>query len=186
MSTTLPWITGIGGVALGIAGVVYGIVRDRAARRESRRSAVLARNQRQLDEFYSPVLGKLERIRERSQARLEFGNAMSASQSSLSSEEMEGAIDFNNSVLRDELLPLYKEVAELFQENAGLVEPSTREIRSSLVRFLDVWERSASTKISFHVLQELQNRGATRDPIEPLYKDVKAHVDRINWVLNES
>lgn len=125
MSSTLPWITGIGGVAVRIVGVVYGIVRDGAARRESRRGWI-GKEPAAVDEFYSPVLGKLERIRERSQARLEFSNAMSASQSSVSSEEMQGTMDFSTSFLRDELL-VYREVADLFRESAGFVEPSTRE-----------------------------------------------------------
>lgn len=180
----LEWITGIGGLVIGIAGIAFGEYRVRAARRHVALDRIHQRNRSQLDEFYAPLLGKLERIRSIGVARQDFGEAIRDASLRPPRDDTEHSVAFNNRILEDELLPLYREIAVLFEEKRGLVEPSTAELQPALVAFLDLWARDSEARVSFETLQELEKRGVARDPQSLLYADAKHHVDCLVGLLN--
>ncbi len=179
----LDWIKEIGALIIAVAGVVFGEYRARAARRQGATDRIHQRNRSQLDEFYAPVLGRLDRIRAIGAARVNFGSAIRDASLRPPREDTETAVAYNNRVLREQLLPLYREIAALFAEKRGLIEPSTAAVQPALVAFLDLWDRDAEARISFETLVELENRGIARDPQEALHADVSQHVARLVSLL---
>ena len=66
----------IGGLVIAAAGIVVGEYRARTARKETAEDRILERNGRQLDEFYAPILAKLERISAIGVARQDISEAI--------------------------------------------------------------------------------------------------------------
>ena len=178
------WIIGIGGLLVAAAGLTIGEYRARAARRDTALDRIYDRNRTQLDEFYAPALAKLEQIRAKGSARLAFGSAVRDASPRPPLDDTKNAVAYNNHVLDEELLPLYREIADLFAQKRGLIEPSTAELQQALVAFLDLWNRDSEARISLETLRELEQRGVARDPQEHLYADIKQHCDLIVSLLN--
>ncbi len=178
-------IVAILGILLGAVGFVYGVKKDREAKRERAKASRREFNREQLEKFYSPALGKLAEIQAKSHARKQYGDALSAVPTTDRRDHIEETVEFNNRVLREQLLPLYKEVAALFREHSGLLEPSTRDLYQRLVSFIDLWERHSESRIPFETMLELQESGAALDPAEALHQNVKKRVEEIVWILNE-
>ena len=172
----------IGASLLAAASFVYGVKKDREAKRERERASKREFNREQLEKVYSPALGKLGEIRAKSLARKHFGEAFSAAPEAERRDHREERGTFDNRVLREQLLPRYQEVANLFREQSGLVEPSTRAFYQQLISFIDLWEREGAPPSTVHALQD---SGAASDPAELLHENVKKRVDEIVWILNE-
>jgi hypothetical protein len=167
---------------LAVASFLYGIRKDREAKRERERASKRVFNRDQLDNFYSPALGKLEEIRAKSLARKKFSEAFSAAPEVERQKHIEERITFDNRVLREELLPRYRELADLFREQSGLIEPSTRTLYQQLINFIDLWEREG---VPSSAIQALKDSGAASDPANLLHENAKTQVEEIVRILNE-
>lgn len=185
---TLRFVLAIVSAGAGLIGVALGGWISFSNQREERRRGFL---RSQLDEFYSPLLGLKERIRARSESRLRVSTAADSAwrklydgQSIERQIELErkhkddyGAIiDHDNAVLHDELLPLYREMVELFSKKIGLAEPSTRKWFGEFVHFVDIWDRVESKTLPADVSREL---GHSEAKVHGFYDDLVANVERI-------
>ena len=174
----------IGTTVLAIIGFIYGVRKDREAKRERAKASQREFNREQLEKFYSPVLGKLEAIRSKSMARQRFGSVFKAA-SDKTKEQVEKKVQFDNEALRTNILPLYEEIERLFQEHSGLLELSTRDLHQKLISFVDLWRRVHDGHASSDIIQGLYDSEEALDPQDILYENVKKCSDRIIWVLNE-
>lgn len=182
VSTVVAGVIGLVGVGVG------GWLTARALTAE-RRSAWL---RKQLDEFYSPLLGMREIIRAKSESRQKTAGASLSAWSRLFEGEkrpveltklqkehgpaFEKGIEYDNRVLREEILPTYRRMIEHFSTHIGLAEPETRSHFDELVHFMDIWDRSEAGALPPEVLQEL---GQSEKKLYPLYENLAANVTRI-------
>jgi hypothetical protein len=96
---------------LAVVSFVYGVKKDREAKRERERASRREFNRGQLEQFYSPVLGKLEKILAKSITRQQFDEVFSAAREDERRKHVEEHVAFNNRILREEILPRYQKVA---------------------------------------------------------------------------
>ena len=148
------WATAIIPACAALAGA--GLVGWLAACREraARRHAIL---REQLEKFYSPMVALRARIRAKSETRVRIHNAADEEwrrqvardlgdnqlrelEDSME-PQLEKLIEEDARRLREELLPLYREMVDLFTRSMWLAEPSTRTQFALLVDHVEVFER---------------------------------------------
>ncbi len=194
---------------IGLVGVALGAYLSARHHRVERRHNVI---QLQLDRFYSPLLGKREQIEAKGALRVKVRSAANAAWQELCSRVRQGSrdnplaeadafrkleaerfpafekiIEYNNRQLAEELLPLYREMVEFFAANMWLAEPSTRRHFTTLVQFLEIWNRHLDKSLPGEVALELERRGETSEQkLYPLYEELRVQVDRLREELKES
>lgn len=159
--------------ASGLIGVWIGSLL--AARREQREQR-LAFLSKQLEEFYSVLLGIRTDIRTRSEIRVKVQEAAGAIWPQLCDEaraqggadalqrltdtrraEFQRLIEYDNKQLFAELLPLYRSMVERFRTHYWLAEPDTRAFFPGLVEFVEIWNRSERNSVPVEVIQHLEH-----------------------------
>jgi hypothetical protein len=191
---TTHFVIAIVTAATGLIGVALGGWISSYSQREERRRAFL---RSQLDEFYSPMLGLRERILAKSMSRERVNQAADSAWRKLydgqkierqielektHKEEYGAIIDYNNEQLFKELLPLYREMIDLFSKKMGLAEASTRLYFGEFVHFVDIWDRSEKNVLPVGVSREL---GHSEANVRPFYDDLAANVSRIQNELKK-
>ena len=56
-------------------------------------------------------------------------------------EEFTRIIEYDNRQLREELIPAYRKMVNLFRDNMWLAESETKEYFGQLIEFVELWER---------------------------------------------
>ena len=79
-------------------------------------------------------------------------------------------IEYNSQQLQDGLLPAYREMLRLYREKSWLAESGATEHFTAMVEFIDIWDRFLAKAIPRDVLQKLDHREET---LEPLYQHVE-------------
>lgn len=152
---------------------------------------------KQLQEFYSALLGIRTEIRMRSETRVKVHDAAGAIWPDLCEDararggpealqrltetrwpEFERLIEHDNKQLFQELLPLYRRMVELFRTNYWLAEPGTRAFFPELVEFVELWNRSEQKSLPVEVVQRLGHG-------EEKLNDFYAHLQKKHDELRE-
>jgi hypothetical protein len=179
--------------AVGLVGVGFGgFLTSWNQRRQSRERFALD----QLREFYAPMLGIRERLRAKNEVRLKVSAAANAEWPRLMSAaretgtlretrerlspEFEKIIEYENRQLKEELIPLYKQMLDLFTAKMHLAEPSTRTHFSALVDFIEIWERSLSGALPREVVPRV---GANEETLMSFYTDLQTNFERLQASL---
>jgi len=184
------WAISIGVPALaGFAGVLVGAWLTGRRERDQRRLAFV---ERQLKDFYSPMLGLRTEIRMRSELRVRIHDTADvvwrelcehARQVSVDAlgqlsqtrgPEFTKVIDYDNKQLQEELLPAYRQMAKLFRENLWLADPDTREHYRHLIEFIELWDRWLAKSIPGEVIERL---GHSEDNLKPFYEHLQQRHD---------
>jgi len=171
----------------GYFGYRYGI---RQMRSQKRSEFV----ERQLREFYSPMIGCLKKIRAKSELRFEISKASDPAWRKICDEHPNPFIDhekyfepfkksimYNNKQLREELIPLYDKMVSIFTKNFWLANSSTRKWYSELSRFVDLWHRWLEESIPVEVIQEMDHTG---ERLEPFYQDLENQLEELQKELS--
>jgi hypothetical protein len=172
LATLLPallgLIGGLGGVALG-AWLVQ---------RRERQQRELAFVERQLKEFYSPMLGLRTEIETRTHLRGRIQTTAGAVWRDLTDgrpgqpiRQMDATkeatfqrlIEDDSTTFKEQLLPAYQQMAALFRESLWLADADTRSYYPELMEYLDVWERYLRQAIPGEVVSAL---GHTEDTLQ--------------------
>jgi hypothetical protein len=190
LALLVPALSGLAGVALGSS------LTSRNLRDERRQGFILE----QLTGFYAPALGIRERIRTKSEVRLKVSAAANKVWPRLMEEARASGIDrlqqvreeqspkfakiidYENRQLKEELIPLYRQMVDLFTTKMHLTEPSTRRHFTALVEFVEMWDRSLSGTLPSEVAELV---GAQEDNLMPLYDDLEANFQRLQTALRE-
>jgi len=143
--------------------------------------------ERQLEEFYSPMMGCLRKIQAKSLLRLEIDKVSDVAWKEICErhpkpfldhekyfEPFMKAIRYNNKELREEIIPLYDEMLSIFTEKYWLANPSTRKWFSELSAFVGLWHRWLDESIPADVVREI---GHNEDQLKPFYEDLKSYID---------
>jgi hypothetical protein len=153
-----------------------------AGRREriQRRHAFV---ERQLRDFYSPLLGLRAEIRTRSELRVKIhgvadtvwrrlvaearargGPEATQQMSEARNAEFTKIIDYDNERLMQDLLPAYRSMVKVFRENMWLADEDTRTFFGALIEFIEIWDRWTANALPAEVADELDHSEETLHP----------------------
>lgn len=185
ISIAVPALAGLFGVWIG------SVLTSRRERKEQRLSFL----GKQLQEFYSGLLGIRIEIRMRSEIRVKVHDAAGAIWPDLCEDararggpealqrltearrpEFERLIEYDNDQLFQELLPLYRRMVELFRTNYWLAEPDTRAFFPELVEFVELWNRSEKKSLPVEVVQRL---GHGEEKLSKFYEHLQKKHDEL-------
>jgi hypothetical protein len=196
MEGTLQWVIAVAVPALAaLAGVFLGAWMSNRRDQSQRRVAFI---ERQLREFYGPLLSIRTEIRTLSELRVRIESACDAVWQRLTSEvetaghealvklkadrwpSFEAVTTYDNEQLRSRLVPSYRKMLDLFRDNLWLAEPSTRSHFSKLAEFVEIWERHLAGTVPKEVPKELGHAEANLDAF---YENLNAEHDRLRTAL---
>lgn len=161
----------------------------------ARKSSTDVRNaffQKQLSEFYSPIAGYRKRIKSKSEIREKVSTAAqeawkeavsNRNPASETSEEREKEfepygkiIEYDNAQLREELIPLYREILQIFTEKYWLADEDTRDYYQSFSEFIEIWERYLSESLPADVLRKLNH---SEEELHGFYEHVERKLSHL-------
>lgn len=168
----------------GYIGIRYGLKHIRVQKRID-----LIENQ--LNKFYSPILGLREEIRTKSEVRLKIDKSGEkvwteackdgrACGESPDITPYKKVIDYNNKQLKEEFIPSYNKILQIFRENYWLAEPETREFYAKLVEYVEIWNRSFNDGLPPGVAREI---GHTEESLKSFYDELELRVDKLRQEL---
>ena len=153
--------------------------------------------QKQMSEFYSPIAGCRKRIRAKSDVRGKVSVAANeawaelyapyseAKQPMLNHEEQYAPygkiIEYDNNQLREELIPLYRKMLDLFTEKYWLADEDTRAYYQEFLEFVEIWERYLAEALPGGVLRKL---GHTEENVLPFYEHVESKLSALQEEIN--
>ena len=135
---------------------------------------------------YSPIAGCRKRIRAKSELRKKISGAAGDSWQELCArydaaqqimhnpEELfapyKSIIEYDNQQLRDELIPLYRKMLDVFTEKYWLADEDTRAHYQDFLEFVEIWERFLAEALPGEVVRNL---GHTEDNLRPFYEHIE-------------
>lgn len=137
--------------------------------------------EKQLKEFYSPILGRRKFIRAKSEFRKKVDtisgrqweeNAKKGIQQSI--ESVDNKIKYNNRQLDEEFLPMYNEMLTIFKDNYWLAEPETKEFYNELVEYVEGWNRWKGKGVTNETMKEI---GHSEEKLKPFYEELDKRTD---------
>lgn len=171
----------------GYFGYRYGI-------RQMRNQKRLEFVERQITQFYSPMIGCLKKIRAKSELRFEIEKASNSAWRKICDEHPTPFIDnekyyepfkksimYDNKQFREELIPLYDEMVSIFERNFWLANSTTRQWYYELIRFVDIWHRWIEETIPPKVVQEMDH---TEKKLKPFYQDLENQLEKLQKELS--
>jgi len=180
----------------GLLGVVVGAILT--ARRENikRKHDFI---EKQLNDFYSPLLAIRKNLEVTGKLRLKISNVADNEWRRLCAE-LEGRpealrnlsetrgkafkkiIDYDNAKLKNEDMPSYHKMIDIVQNNMWLAEPSTLEHFPELISFIDIWDRFIAETLPGEVINAI---GHSEKTVYPFYDDLQKCHDKLRAILSE-
>lgn len=127
--------------------------------------------ERQLSEFYSPIAGYRKRIRTKSELRAKISSAAQEvwqetcarysdpEKMARRSDELfapyKRIIEYDNQQFREELLPLYRKMLDVFTEKYWLADQDTRAHYERFLEFVEIWDRFLADALPGEVVTKL-------------------------------
>lgn len=153
--------------------------------------------QKQMSEFYSPIAGYCKRIRAKSEVREKVASAANEAWKELCTLYSEAKqpmhnhgkqyepygkiIEYDNSQLREELMPLYRRILDLFTEKYWLADEDTRAYYQGFLEFIEIWERYLAGALPGSVIQKL---GHSEEGVLPFYEHVEIKLSALQEEVN--
>lgn len=151
--------------------------------------------EKQLKDFYSPLLGYHKEILAMGELRVKISKASDKTWK----EKCEGSkhlflyhktaikpyekiIEYNNKQLTKEILPLYRKMLFLFRENYWLAESETRKWYPDLFNFVELWNRWMAESIPAETMKELNH---TEEKLKPFYEELEKRTDVLRSKLSD-
>jgi hypothetical protein len=141
--------------------------------------------ERQLKEFYSPIVGYRNEIHVKSNLRVRISSVAEISWRELcdknqgmfqdeASKSYDRIIHYDNKQFQDELLPLYEKMLAIFRDNLWFAEPETAKYYPMLCEFVELWKRLLSGNLPADVVNRL---GLSEEKLESLYKELDKQIE---------
>jgi hypothetical protein len=147
--------------------------------------------ERQLREFYSPLIGYRKRILAMSELRVAIYNASETkfkevymtnpNSSEENSKRYDNSKDYDKKQFREELMPLYDKMVTIFTENYYMAESETKNYYNELIMFVEIWHRELSEAIPREVVTELKH---TEERLKPFYNDLDNQTNKLSKELS--
>jgi hypothetical protein len=90
--------------------------------------------------------------------------------------DFDKVIEYDNMKLEEALLPLYRQMAQLFRDNLWLAEVETRAHYQKLIEFIDIWDRWIAKSIPSEVLKNLDH---SEKWLHPFYQHLEEKHDQL-------
>jgi hypothetical protein len=178
-----------GGLLGALAGAQLASRRDEAARR-------FAFVERQVTQFYSPLVGRRREIQEKSELRARIEMVENTTYQDLIRGKSPEAIEiirkkelpkyfsspYNNRQLFNELLPAYREMLNIFRDFYWLAEPSTLAYYQAFSEYMEIWNRWEAKVIAPNVVQRL---GHEEQSLQPFYADLEQTLKSLRSKLSK-
>ncbi|MCI0628919.1 MAG: hypothetical protein L0387_45950 [Acidobacteria bacterium] len=192
------WALSIAVPALaGFFGVLVGAWLTSKREERQRRFAFL---ERQLRDFYSPLLGLRSEIRKKGELRVRISGAANTEWQRLCAQmrdtaraeenlerlqkekgpQFDAIINYNNEQFAKDILPAYRRMLSVFRDNLWLAEAETRLYFERLLEFVDLWERWIAHSIPHEVVQNL---GHSEESLHPFYDHLEKKHDELRQRL---
>jgi hypothetical protein len=139
--------------------------------------------ERQLREFYSPIIGFRKEIQAKSALRLRISNAANEAWQEFCAtkshpfedhdkefEPYRKTIEYDNAQLENELMPLYEKMLKTFSENYWLADPETAKWYPKLCDFVELWRRWLLRNIPSDVIKKID---ASENQLLPFYDELE-------------
>ncbi|HAR63414.1 MAG TPA: hypothetical protein DCS13_08125 [Candidatus Margulisbacteria bacterium] len=136
--------------------------------------------EKQLANFYSPILGYQKEIRAKSELRVKISHAAGVCWQDrchgghvVADPEYQKYIDiteYENKQFKNELLPLYKKMLSTFRDNYWLAETPTREWFKVLCEYIEKWDRYYAESIPKDVIRKI---GLDESVLLPFYEELE-------------
>jgi len=163
--------------------IISGYLGFRYSLAHLRRQKRLEFVEKQLRDFYSPILGCREEIKAKSNLRYEISKSLdpawreivdSHPKPFLDHEEFfkpfKKSFDYDNKQLLSELIPLYEKMLGIFTANIWLANPTTRQWYYDLTRFVEIWHRWLADSIPVEVLEKID---LSEERLNSFYEDLE-------------
>ena len=150
--------------------------------------------ERQLEEFYAPMIGCLRRIRAKSDLQLKIDTASDIAWRKIYEEHpkpfldhekyfepFHKTIEYNNKQLREEIIPLYDQMLSIFTQKYWLANASTRQWYPELTSFVELWHRWLDRSIPAEVIEEMNH---TEAKLKPFYEDLEDQIEDLHQRLS--
>jgi hypothetical protein len=124
------------------------------AKAQARAAKAIEFVERRVTEFYSPMVGCIHRLRALSSLRVEISKAGDAAWKEICDQNpvpfldhekyfapFKAVIEYDNSQLYEEILPVYDRMVKLFTDNYWLASKAVQEHYGELCRFVELWHR---------------------------------------------
>jgi hypothetical protein len=167
----------------------------RAALAQGRKEKQLEFVERQISEFYSPLVGCVNRVRAKANLSAEISRAADTAWRQIADraprdwvdheerfQPFKSLIDYGNRELREQVIPTYDKMEQIFSDNYWLAEPETRQWYPELIKFLDIWHRFLDRSIPVEVIEEVKHG---EDRLLPFYDHLPKELDRLRNKLIE-
>jgi hypothetical protein len=150
----------------------------------------LAFREQQLREFYSAILGLRKIIQAKTEIRVKVWTASDETWKQLCQEarrsyapietqerlsrerfpSFQKGIDFDQDQLRNEVLPMFRQMVVLFKEKYWLADPDTQQFLPALTEFVELWDRNIAGAMPWEVIEHLK---PTEKGVEPFYQHIE-------------
>lgn len=166
-----------------------------AARRErtQRKHAFI---EKQLSEFYSPLLGLRAEVKAHGELRVRLQNEAGEAWRVLSEAvapgpeaialteqrfpEFQALIEYDNKKLVERLLPCYRKMLDLFRDKLWLAEEETRKHYLTLIEFVDVWDRWIAKSLPAEVIGRIEHG---EEKLHPFYEHTQEQHDKLRALI---
>ena len=154
--------------------------------------------EKQLSEFYSPIAGYRKRIRTKSELREKISGAAGASWQELcapyseanqimhNNEELfapyKSMIEYDNQQFREEFMPLYRKMLDVFTEKYWLADADTRAYYQGFLEFVEIWERFLAEALPGEVIKKL---GHTEENVRPFYEHLEQKLSALQAEIKD-
>lgn len=151
--------------------------------------------ERQLREFYSPLLGLRAEIRMKSELRVKIDRVAHEEWQGLLDQVKAGGpeayerlrrergdefidrmIEYDNKQLVENLLPAYRAMAKMFRENMVLADEDTRTHFGALIEYVELWDRWLAKAVPAEVMKRVDKGEAA---LHPFYDHLQRRHDEL-------
>lgn len=183
------------GAISGLLGVILGAWLTGRRERTQRKLAYI---EKQLAQFYTPMLALRMGIKADGELRVYMQNKTREVWEQLSSTERElsreaqrkldekrvpeflKVIEYDNSRFTEQSMPAYKEMLKVFRENLWLADSDTKEHYAKLVAFISISERILSKSLPEEIIQSVS---MSESELQPFYTHLQSRHDELQQRL---
>lgn len=170
-------------VLAGYIGVRYGL-------KEIKVQKSLDFIEKQLNQFYSPLLGIHKEIWAISEVRTKLSQTgdevwkdkCRTDEHDSMLDLLDKEISYNGEQFSKEMLPQYNKMLLIFKNNFWLAEPETREHYYTLVEYVELWNRYEKDSLNLDVAQKI---GHTEEKLKPFYQELEIRNDILRAKLSQ-
>ncbi len=150
--------------------------------------------ERQLREFYSSMLICIRRIRALGELREKRSKLSNVAWKEICAtrkipfddsekvfEPFKNMIDVDNIRLREEIIPLYDEMLNIFEKKIELANSPTQGWYTDFLNFVEIWHGYLNKTIPNEVLEKLEH---SEESLKPFYEDLENNFNKLRKELS--